>query len=298
VTIAFPLALAAGCKVESSAPAPIEALPRAVEASQAGAGKVYDLAFKPSPPGSTNEAIERIVDRLTQQSFPIHATGALLAPFTDKGVPMMNGNTRIRGSCGVTFISPSFAITAGHCVNSNNTDLNDLSVEMFRPTLALIDNWQKVKTVSGQFPNWSHGFLSRSEGYVKDTYRCQVVESCYHQKPETCSDPLLDQGGDIALLRCDGRPGDTYGYLNIAQAATQSATVFLPWKHEIIDVPPATYASNNPLPDMLNHYVLTHDYPENFHYFGSTNLLTITLPFGKITISFARNQILPLQSTN
>jgi hypothetical protein len=65
----------------------------------------------------------------------------------------------------------------------------------------------------------------------------------------------------VALLECDGRPGDRYGFLDVATVDRSDAEPFLPWKHEVYDL------EQSPAPDLFARYVqLPAEYADNYHY--------------------------------
>src|SRR5262249_30068787 len=69
-------------------------------------------------------------------------------------------------------------------------------------------------------------------------------------------------GNDIALVRCDGSPGNKYGFVDIAPSDAMTAAVFMPWKHEIYDLPED---SSDP---RWAHYTSYSTHENNYHYFG------------------------------
>src|SRR4051812_49293752 len=96
-----------------------------------GLGVFYGLAFAPAPtltalsaqhPSATQaDNVATPARELAPQADPLGASAALLVPaVTSAGGPPLYApapaTNRIRFSCGVTLVSPSFAITAGHCV--------------------------------------------------------------------------------------------------------------------------------------------------------------------------------------
>jgi hypothetical protein len=194
------------------------------------------------------------------------ATGALLAPQLDPEGNRLEGprGTEIRSTCGVTFVSETDAITAAHCVASDN-DLDALTVEMYRPTRALETGFLEGASLSGSFPNFEHAPLGPEQGYFVDRYPCRVVSRCSADfgGPIDC-DASLAVGGDTALLRCEGRPGARYGFLNVASYDDPNADVLVPWKHEVY----ATRA--DPESGYLEHYErVTPEFAGNYHYFGA-----------------------------
>lgn len=194
------------------------------------------------------------------------ATGTLFAPLLDAdGAPLEGpGGVSIRSTCGVTFVSETDAITAAHCVASDN-DLDALTVEMYRPTRALESGFLEGATLSGSFPDFEHTPLGPEQGYFVDRYPCRVVSRCSEDfgGPIDC-DASLAEAGDTALIRCEGRPGARYGFVNVARYDDPNADVLVPWKHEV-------YAVRRDLESgYVDHYELaTPEFADNYHYFGS-----------------------------
>ncbi len=218
--------------------------------------------------------IFELATALTEQRSPrarlyeeaSRATGALFSPLLDAdGAPLEGpGGTSLRTTCGVTFVSESDAMTAAHCVASDN-DLDALTVEMYRPTPALESGFLEGARLSGSFPNFEHTPLGPEQGYFVDRYPCRVVSRCSVDfgGPIDC-EASLAEAGDTALLRCEGRPGRRYGFVNVALADDPNAEVLVPWKHEVYSV------RSDPESGYVEHYeFLTSELGDNYHYFGS-----------------------------
>jgi len=205
--------------------------------------------------------------------YPIQATGAVITPVLNSSPPQA-------GSCGVTFVSPNYAFTAAHCPDQLNIrpEIDPVTVQMFSPTVAFHLNWA-AQPLTGTFPNYAPRFFGAAEGYHVDEYQCVVVARCGSEwGNHNCTDPAASGlDGDLALLKCQGGPGNKYGYVNVAQQDVPLADVFVPWKHEVYDVPLDEQAAG----DAWDHYIrLTADIDQNFHYLAG------------------RNQLLPLASTD
>jgi hypothetical protein len=237
-------------------------------------GSIFDLA--------TSLAAER-TDAARWKEGASLATGALLAPFVDAdGAPLLARNgARTRGTCGVTFISPSYAVTAAHCVDPANADLGALVVEMYRPTPVVADSLPAAATLAGTFPEYTHGRLGAGGGYFVDRYACALVSRCSdaYGGPLQCDSST--PGADTALVRCENAPGRTYGFVDVATTDDPSAALFMPWKHEIYDVPDGA-----PSDDRWIHYVAYTDPPDNYHYLGADRS------------GAEQNQLLPLVSVD
>jgi len=261
----------AACSGSQPTELPAAASRRQIEAEQRG--KVFGLASELLAERTALSRYRELAER---------ATGALLTPFVDeRGAPLLNAaGGGVRGTCGVTFVSPSYAVTAAHCVNSTTADLQQLEVEMYRSSSALEWNYLVAAQLNGRFPEFSHAELGAADGYQMARFGCTLVSRCSEQYGGRFACPLdASPNADAALLRCDGAPGKLYGWVELADTDEATAEVFMPWKHEIYVGP------NDPGSDFMNHYVLAGNAPEeNYHYFGTDQ-------FGH-----RQNQLLPLVS--
>jgi MYXO-CTERM domain-containing protein len=252
----------------------------------AGAPSAVELS------GREQRVFTLMTSGLTERTFAARsrewaamATGSLHSPFVSSGAPWLASNgTRLRGSCGVTFVAPSYAVTAAHCVNANADDLGALEVEMYRPTAALETGYLEATTLSGTFPDYVHGRLGPEQGYFVDRYDCTVAARCGdNYGPAIGCDALVSAQADVAVLHCAGAPGNKYGYLDVAESDDMSAEVFMPWKHEVYDV--EVYAPTTAeQTDQYEHYVALTSQDANYHYLG------------KNEAGVDQNQLLPLAS--
>ena len=277
-----------GCACSDVSSEHLQALSENVESSQRN--RYYDVSFTPAPSyaalAAANPTLDvpalaaRYLRELATQGLPYWSSGSLTVPMLDtttkeiKLVPAPAAG-RLRFSCGVTLISPSFAITAGHCVTADDGKLEELKLQMYRPTAKLAETWSKTSALSGTFPLLSHPQLTTDDGYIVDEYSCSVLSRCYSgSDTSNCK----NAGSDVALLQCAGRPGDEYGFLNLATAVPAAGTeTLMHWKHEVLDL-------GDPVPtDLVEHYQkYPSDYGQNYHYFETGNQL---LPLRSITWS-------------
>ncbi|HEY3496957.1 MAG TPA: hypothetical protein VGK73_19795, partial [Polyangiaceae bacterium] len=245
----------------------------------------YGLAFDPAPslaavssryPALSEEQRLAIFAReLAVQGEPSWPSGVITVPAVDSlGAPLFApapATNRIRYSCGATLVSPSYAVTAGHCV-LDDSDLSELRLRLYRPTTKLAETYTTAELL-GAFPTYSQPKLSASDGYLFDEYTCSVENRCYQGANVDCPPSAL--GADSALLRCEGRPGDKYGFLNVNESgAPTGKEALMHWKHEVLDLG----AQEGLLPrDRLDHYVMrTSDPAQNYHYFdGAADLLPL-----------------------
>ena len=121
---------------------------------------------------------ERSADARAREMAAL-ATGALLGPVIDGGAARLASNgTEVRASCGATLISPSYLVTAAHCTDTSFLDIDALVLEMYRPTLALASSYLDTTELTGSFPDYSHGRVGATDGYLTDRYLCSVTARC------------------------------------------------------------------------------------------------------------------------
>jgi MYXO-CTERM domain-containing protein len=247
-----------------------------VEAFQRGV--YYDIGFAPAasfaalrgarPSASDFEIVESLSRELATLGLPSWSSGALTLPALNgvNGTPLrapLPADSAVRFSCGATLISPSYAVTAGHCVTLDG-DVTAIKLTLYRPTAALAEAYLPSTVLSGNFPLYTHPMLDAEDGYLFDEYACSVVSRCYDQNL-ACA----DSGADVALLRCDGAPGEKYGYSNVLRDNPTGLEALVVWKHELYDM------GENPVrQDLVDHYMRRGSgYAQNYHYFEQGNQL-------------------------
>jgi len=214
------------------------------------------------------------------------ATGALLVPRRspngDDSIVTAPDGTKIRSTCGVTFIDRTHAITAAHCtdpIDIPNPPVRPMVVEFYDVAPNL--NWKAAARVTGLYPNYVHPALKGQPGYKVSSVTCVTQSRCTFGT-WNCPEPALSDEADIALLKCDPLPADRDP---VPVAATDdersAASVF--WFHEIYDAPTAQpQRSQRAQYDLFVHYTRADPTgANNLHYFDD-----------------GRNDLLPLISTS
>jgi hypothetical protein len=222
-----------------------------------------------------------------EQTPAARATGSVETPIRNPdGSPQyvfssINGNAvayPVRGTCGVTFVAPHYAITASHCVRQENVNpaIHYVTVRNYDVTGASTVSLLAAGVVTGMFPNYQPYYgvpLGQVRGYTQMPYQCSVTSRCGFGK-WNC--PYFSKDVDLALLHCPSRPADA-GWVPIASRDPQVGPVEMYWFHELLEMPVAPPPPGAPaeLVDRYNHYT-KYGVAENFHYLAST--MTALLP--------------------
>jgi hypothetical protein len=125
-------------------------------------------------------------------------------------------------TCGATWVSPHFAITAAHCVDS----FHFMFVEEFDTrSLALQTVLGPQAEISGSWSTgWSNGeWLGPEHGY-----HSAVLTSCSVER--------IREDADLALIRCSDRSRRNYVRTTASEPAAGTA-VDVWWFHEIYNLP-------------------------------------------------------------
>lgn len=189
----------------------------------------------------------------------------------------------IRASCGLTFVSPTHAITAGHCVDEIAA-ATPITVQMYQLRVEAEADWPGSTTLTGvsggsphTYPLWSHDPI---DGYHVVTYTCHVAMRC------GAGNGLLACGipgaaaADLAVLACDQPVGCAFDYAPVADHQAIDDPVALVWSHEVYDAPVALPpVADAVATELFKHYTLLHNdvwlpwslspTAFNLHYVGS-----------------------------
>lgn len=166
----------------------------------------------------------------------------------------------VRGTCGVTFISPHYAVTAAHCVEQRNVPdppNTPLTVRQFDVTNASLLGLNAAALIKGTYPNYQplSTAMSNVPGYQSTALSCKLVSRC--------ATPLIDSpayncelGGDIAMLYCGGRSSSA-PWLPVASSDPLAGPVEMYWFHELLSpIPLDQPAPGSPVVDFdrFQHY--------------------------------------------
>jgi hypothetical protein len=184
----------------------------------------------------------------------------------------------VRGTCGATFVSPHYAITAAHCVDGAHLDpaIHTVTMKNYDVSGATVSGLLASGILTGVFPTYQPTYgtpVTQVPGYSSTAYECNVVSRCSaNWGVHNCPLPAI-QGTDpdIALLHCPSRPAGA-AWIPIASRDAQTGPVDMYWFHELLDMPvtPPPPGAPAELEDRYNHYTkYTATRADNFHYLWS-----------------------------
>jgi hypothetical protein len=162
----------------------------------------------------------------------------------------------IRGSCGATFISPRYAVTAAHCLQKDllpDPYTQGVLLQTYDITEADEHELLEHGRVEGNYPDYYPGnSVDHIDGYVREDYECWIAAAC----SSTWTDVInCEDSADIALLYCPDRPDDA-AWLAVAEGDSGTGDVEMYWFHELLEMPvrhPGAGASDEEL-DRFEHY--------------------------------------------
>jgi hypothetical protein len=229
-------------------------------------------------PGSTSEAVDLSAFPVNQVaiaqdgSTASKATGAIFVPTLDENraptfVPSAQyGNLPVRSTCGITFVSPHYAMTSSHCfidANAYAPASQTFTAMTFDVTQANLDEFYFDAAMQGTFPNYTPVFgrtMNQAAGYTSTAFTCKIASRCPFSTTASSYDCDGVSAPDVTMLECDSRPAHG-AWLPLADDASTSGAVSMYWFHEL-------FMTNNNA-DMITHYTdLTSD-PANWHYLSA-----------------------------
>lgn len=193
------------------------------------------------------------------------AVGAIIHPAL--GVPST------RGTCGSTFISPHYAITAAHCVPSSvfsSPSTDTFAVQWYDIKDVTMTKLANAEIVSGLFPAYTRTALTSADGYRITSNTCHIESRCsdYYGR-YNC--PFADDV-DVALLHCPNRLSNLTWVPVASSDAVVGQAVDMYWFHEVLDMPTQPPGGGGELQDHYDHYTFYDGTKtNNYHYRGVSN---------------------------
>lgn len=180
----------------------------------------------------------------------------------------------LKPTCGATFISHRYAITAAHCVDQYSTSQN-FTVQQFNTTNLNMNAYGSQQQVSGTWPDYHRANkLTSAQGYSVANLSCRVTRRCM-LSPVSC--PLTNPSVDIALIHCSARSTQGLNWVPVATSDTGTQNIEVWWFHEVVNL--ATSSATPYAPYMPNHNWWHYgkyppgspvQYDENYHYWHSS----------------------------
>ena len=214
-----------------------------------------------------------------EDSNVARATGSIQESFRDQaGNPMTAHGFPFRSTCGITFISPHYAVTAAHCVNETDPQTETATVEIYDISEASLFALWAATYVEGTFPDFERiALVEDFSTYDVERYECSIVSRC-GSGVHNCS-----FSADIALVHCPGRSSNA-PWIPVASSDPVSGPVEMYWPHEVLSIPtreptpPSASASDAAWEaydeelDHYEHYTLYNsaERDENHHYLGGS----------------------------
>lgn len=153
--------------------------------------------------------------------------------------------TNVPITCGATFVSHRYAVTAAHCVDGQAPDAT-FTIEQYNTTNLNMSKLSASEVVgpypsaSDPFPNYTKTALTSSDGYVVTSYtNCKLKRRCNSSFGTPINCPLTgdDTGADLALLDCANRAQSGLNWVPVQQSAnTAGSQVEIWWFHELVNL--------------------------------------------------------------
>lgn len=212
------------------------------------------------------------------------------------------GNT-VRATCGLTFVSPKYAITAAHCVDENSCGAPGRTFKVRTFDISTLDVDTNLEAfavdVGGNNPadTFENGWRQKKYFTEQDGYKVTFEDDCHVEilcgygdtNNHLCQVDGVKFEDDIALIHCPNRPINAPD-IEVAKSINEGDELHVHWFHEVIDVPIyKEYECNTSQGDLeyercvgfAQHYAKKSDKALNFHYIGyaahrETQLMPLT----------------------
>ena len=165
-------------------------------------------------------------------------------------------------SCGLTFVSPHFGVTASHCLEDYTNITDSIPAKQYNTYDLSQSDVVAQSVVTGSWGQWSRdSVLTSTMGYEVSNYDCRIVSNCGSEGVGEYNCPLSGTT-DIAMIRCDDRHDMAY-YVGAMDMQESGEEVDVYWCHEVLDLPTTDDSS-----EYWDHYGFldTANRDENWHY--------------------------------
>lgn len=248
-----------------------------------------DGAYAPSPDSDLAVAgaeAEAAVSTQALQTLQVFSGATRVVSGSDAKLTQARSSVALRGkqllegglygTCGATFVSPHYAVTAGHCVKQLPLHGTILAEHV---TVTTLNNQEltKAMTITGtDWEKWRPAGILQT-GYKSELTSCKVVRRCGGTQEtgpsEECpfgSNPNSKKA-DVALIHCPNRPRTDYAFTLAAVNAWNNTPLDMDgrnmidvdvwWFHELYNLPTSDDGTSR-----WAHYGKIIKQKQNFHY--------------------------------